>query len=101
MKTRHVFALDGVPAAHQAMAAARAHGIADGDLSLVARHDIELERIPDERKQVDMDFIPAAMRGTVTGGAAGLLAGLVALAVPTMGVTLAGAGAIALLGAVV
>jgi hypothetical protein len=100
MKTRHVFLVDGVPAAHQAIAAARAHGLDNHDLALVARHDIELERIPDERKQVDMDFVPAALRGTVSGGAAGLLAGLVALAVPSMGVTLAGAGAIALLGAV-
>jgi hypothetical protein len=101
MKTRHVFATTGVASAHQAMAAARAHGIPDADLSLIARHDIELERIPDERKEVAMDFIPAALRGTLGGGAAGLLAGLVALAIPTMGVTLAGAGAIALLGAMV
>src|SRR5688572_17192777 len=101
MKTRHVFLTDSVAAAHQAMAAARAHGILDDDLSLIARHDIELERIPDERKDVAMDFIPAALRGTVGGGAAGLLAGLVALAIPSMGVTLAGAGAIALLGAMV
>jgi hypothetical protein len=101
MKTRHVFATTGVPAAHAAMAAAREHGIRDDDLSLIARHDIELERIPDERKQVAMDFIPAALRGTIGGGGAGLLAGLVAMAIPTMGVTLAGAGAIALLGAMV
>jgi hypothetical protein len=101
MKTRHVFATTGVTSAHEAIAAARAHGIRDDDLSLIARSDIELDRIDDERKQVAMDFIPAALRGTVGGGAAGLLAGLVALAIPSMGVTLAGAGAIALLGAMV
>lgn len=101
MKTRHVFATTGVTAAHQAIAAARAHGILDADLSLIARSDIELDRIDDARKEVAMDFVPAALRGTVGGGAAGLLAGLVALAIPTMGVTLAGAGAIALLGAMV
>jgi hypothetical protein len=101
MKHRHVFATSGVPAAHAAMDAARAHGIRDDDLSLVARHDIELESIPDERKEVAMDFVPAALRGTVGGGAAGLLAGLVALAIPSMGVTLAGAGALAVVGAMV
>jgi len=101
MKTRHVFITDSVTDAHRAMAAAQAHGLAAQDLSLIARHDIELERIPDDEKQVAMDFIPAALRGTVGGGAAGLLAGLVALAIPSMGVTLAGAGAIALLGAMV
>lgn len=101
MKTRHVFVTTGIPAAHAAMGAARAHGIEDDDLSLIARHDIELEGIPDERKQVTMDFVPAALRGTIGGGAAGLLAGLVALAIPPLGVTLAGAGAIALLGAMV
>jgi hypothetical protein len=101
MKTRHVFATSGIPAAQAAMGAARAHGIRDDDLSLIARSDIELEEIPDERKHVEMDFVPAALRGTVSGGAAGLLAGLVALAIPPLGVTLAGAGAIALLGAMV
>ena len=101
MKTRHVFITDSVGNAHQAMAAAQAHGIERKDLSLIARHDIELERIADDRKQVAMDFMPAALRGAATGGGAGLLAGLVALAVPTMGVTLAGAGALALIGAVV
>ena len=99
MKTRHVFSTIDLPAARLAMQAARSAGVPDADLSLIARSDIELEKIPDDRKIVDMDTIPAALRGTLGGGVAGLLAGIVAIAIPPLGVTLAGAGAIALAGA--
>lgn len=99
MKTRHVFRTESLPAARLAMQAARSAGVPDADLSLIARSDIELEKIPDDRKIVDMDIIPAALRGTLGGGVAGLLAGVVAIAIPPLGVTLAGAGAIALAGA--
>lgn len=99
MKIRHVFSTQSIAAARTAMQAARTAGIPDADLSLVARSDIELEKIPDERKIVDMDTIPAALRGTLGGGVAGLLAGVVAVAIPPLGITLAGAGAMALAGA--
>ena len=101
MKTRHVFSTPDLDTARAAMAAARAAGIDDGCLLLVARSDIELESIPNERQEADSDFIPAALRGAGYGGAAGLLAGLVAVVVAPIGLTLAGAGAVALGGALV
>lgn len=101
MKTRHVFSTPDIPSAQAAMAAARGAGVDDSDLLLVARSDIELAAIPDERKEADTDMMPAALRGAGYGGATGLLVGLVAFAIPPLGVTLAGAAAAGLAGAMV
>ena len=60
MKIRHVFSVADVASARQAMQAARQAGLADDDLSLIARADIELEEIPDKRKLASTDFMPAA-----------------------------------------
>lgn len=101
MKTRHVFSTPDLDTARAAMAAACEAGIDDECILLVARSDIELESIPNERQEADSDFIPAALRGAGYGGAAGLLAGLVAVVVAPIGLTLAGAGAAAVGGALV
>lgn len=100
MKTRHVFSTPDLLAARTAMQAARDAGIDDRDISLVAREDIELQRIPDHLMQGRNDFYPAALRGGACGGGTGLLLGLIAVVVPPLGVTLAGAAAMTLAGAV-
>ena len=92
MKTRHVFSTPDLDTAQAAMAAARHAGIDDEDILLVARSDIELDSIPNDRQEADSDFVPAALRGAGYGGAAGLLAGLVAVVVTPIGLTLAGVG---------
>lgn len=97
MKTRHVYSTVGIGAATRAIQAAREAGIEDDDIALVARDDIATDRIPDDRKLVMNDFYPAAVRGAVAGGASGLLAGMVALVTP-IGLTIAGMGAMALIG---
>ena len=99
MKTRHVYSTPDLTTVAAAMAAARGAGIPDTDLLLVARSDIEVESVPDSRMQADTDMMPAAVRGAGYGGAAGLLAGLVAVAVPAVGITLAGAAAVGFAGA--
>lgn len=101
MKTRHVYTTPDLPAAREAVAAARSAGIDDNDILLVARSDIELDAVPDDRKEADSDMLPAAARGAGLGAGAGLLAGLVAVAIPPLGVTLAGAAATTLAGAAV
>lgn len=101
MKTRRVYSTSDVASAQHALQAARAAGVHNEDLSLIARSDIELEAIPDERKEAKTDFLPAVARGAAGGGAAGLLAGLIAIAVPPLGITLAGAGVMAIAGALV
>lgn len=95
MIQRYVFSTPNIDIAREAMSAARAGGIDDDHLLLVARSDIELEQIPDHRKQADTGMLPAAARGAGYGAGAGLLAGLVAVAIPPLGITLAGAAAVA------
>lgn len=100
MKTRCVFSTNDLPAARAAMAAAREAGVDDRDISLVAREDIELQKIPDHLMQGRNDFYPAAVRGGLCGGGTGLLLGLAAAAVPPLGVTLGAAAAMTVAGAV-
>jgi hypothetical protein len=101
MKTRCVFSTPDLATARAAMDAARQAGIPDDDISLIAREDIELQQIPDHLMIGRTDFYPAAARGAACGGGTGVLLGLIAIAVPPLGVTLAGATAIALAGAAV
>ncbi|KEZ96097.1 hypothetical protein A11M_0117140 [Xanthomonas vasicola pv. vasculorum NCPPB 895] len=101
MKLRRVYSTADLDSAQRVLQAARGAGIDNDALSLIARSDIELQDVPDERKDAKTDFLPAAARGAATGGAAGLVAGLVAIAVPPIGLTLAGAGVMALAGALV
>jgi hypothetical protein len=81
------------------MQAARAAGMPEQDISLIARSDIELEASPEQHKEAGSDFYPAALRGVIGGGATGLLAGLVAVAIPPIGITLAGVAGLAIAGA--
>ena len=101
MKSRHVFVTRDVIQARDALLALREQGVGVDDISLVARSDIELDRIPDDLKEADTDFLPAAMRGLGIGGATGLLAGLAAVVFTPVGITLAGAAAVGALGALV
>ena len=91
MKIRHVFALRDLEQTVRAVDAARAAGLGEDALSLLARRDIRLQQIPDSLKQAGGDFVPGALRGMVGGGSIGLLAGLLAAAVPAAGITVAGA----------
>ena len=85
-ENRSVFAVDDLARLEDALTAAREAGIADDDIALVARHDIELE------------LDPEASEPDEHGRERGLLAGLSAVTVPTLGVSLAGAGMLNLLG---
>jgi hypothetical protein len=101
MKTRHVFSAKDITQAEQAVGRLRHLGVEDDDISLIARSDISLQDIPDDRKVVAGDFYPAAIRGTLGGAATGLLAGIVAVVAAPIGLTLAGVGALTLAGAAV
>lgn len=101
MKNRHVFSAPDLVSAERAIAAVRAAGVADDDIALIARSDIEMDSIPDARLDASTDTVPAALRGTGVGAAAGLVAGIVAVAIPAVGITIAGAGLLTLLGAAV
>jgi hypothetical protein len=99
MKSRHVLSTPDAATARTVMQAARAAGIPEEDISLIARSDIELDAAPEQHKEAGSDFYPAALRGVVGGGAIGLLAGLVAVAIPPVGITVAGVAGLTVAGA--
>jgi len=99
MKHRHIHACRDLEQASAALAAAREAGVEQDDLSLVARADIEIEQLPDSLLEARKDSVPAALRGVAGGGAVGVVAGLLAVAVPPLGITLAGGALIAATGA--
>ena len=101
LKKRHVFATPDVATAEAVVREARRLGIDKDDIYLEARRDIEVRRIDDDRKNVSMDIVPAAWHGTLYGAAAGFLAGLLAMYIPFFGVSLAGAFALLVVGALV
>lgn len=101
MKTRHVFVTDTVADATAAIAAARRAGIGENDISLIADSAIEMEEIPDDLRNAESDFMPAAARGAMAGGSVGLIGGLVGVVVPPVGLTIVGVAATTLIGAAV
>ena len=101
MMKRHVFAAASLPIAEAVVSTARAHGVANNSICLEARSDVEIASISDERKNVSMDFIPAAWHGTLGGAVAGFLIGLAAMLVPNLGVSFGGALVTALAGALI
>lgn len=101
MKHRRIYSTPNLAAAQAALGAARDTGIDREDLSLIARSDIEMDAVPDDLREAHTDMVPAALRGAAGGGAVGLVAGLIAVAVPPLGITLAGAGLMTAVGALV
>lgn len=101
MKQRRIYSTPNLAAAQAAISAARDAGIDRHCLSLIARSDIEMDAVPDDLREANTDMVPAAMRGAAGGGALGLVAGLLAVAVPPLGITLAGAALMTGVGAAV
>ena len=91
MKTRHVFGTPDIDVAESAVDALRQASLADDCISLIARHDIESRFIPEDQQDTEDDFGRGGMKGLLAGGGSGLLVGLVAVAVPPLGLPLAGA----------
>lgn len=95
MRKRHVFSAPSLEIAQAVVDAARDAGIGRECIKIEARSDIETSRIRDDSKNVSMDFIPAALRGTVGGALVGLLVGIAFMFVPAL--RLSGGGALALM----
>lgn len=101
MKRRHVFSTSDVIAAKLAIRALSTAGVPDADISLIARDDIQLEEIPEQRIEPNEDFGGGGIKGLLAGGGSGLLAGVVAIIVTPLGLTLAGVAAMTVAGAAV
>lgn len=90
MKTRRVFSAPDLETAESALQAALHMGIRPEHASLIGRSEIEMTRMHDEDKEAaPTDFKPAALRGIVGGGVVGLVLGLIAMAIPSIGVPIA------------
>ncbi|AWV07107.1 DUF1269 domain-containing protein [Marilutibacter maris] len=85
MKQHHVFSTRDMRHANEVVALTRESGVPDRDISLVARADIELGEVPNERKEADTDFMPAALRGAGYGALAGIVIGLIGLMLVPLG----------------
>ncbi len=76
MKHRSVFRTGGVEDANRMVQLARQGGVADDDLYILARSDVEVQRVSNRRKMADSDLVPSAMRGVLFGAAVGLVVGI-------------------------
>ena len=81
IKHRHVYRTDNVEQARRAMHRAIEDGLSPDDIYLVARSDIEMRAISNNRKMADSDIVPAAIRGALTGAGLGLIVATAALLV--------------------
>lgn len=95
---RRIFAFDSVDAARAAVQRLRSRGVSDKCISLIARSDIEIESVPGELLDASSDLVPALGRGAAVGGATALVAGVVAMVFPPLGLAIGGPVLLAFLG---
>lgn len=99
MKNRRVFSAPSVAVAEAAMRQAIIAGIHPDHAALVGRSEIEVEQVPDDEKEAaPTDFKPAALRGLAGGAALGLVLGLLAMLVPSVGIHGAGVAVCVVIG---
>ena len=95
------YSMDSARTARIAVTELKRIGVPEKQISLAARPDIELEKLPDTYSGETSDFEPGLKRGLALGGTTGLVAGLAAAAIPPLGITLAGGALLAIVGAAV
>ena len=90
---RLYFLIPDKSVAHAIVAELRENGVAEDKIHIVAHERVELDNLPEGNLAHRSDLVPALERGAVTGGVAGLLAGLAVVAFPPAGI-LIGTGAV-------
>ena len=65
-------------------------------LHVIANKDVSLEELPEAELAQKSDLLPSLRRGALTGSGLGLFMGLVAMAVPPAGLTIAGGAVLAM-----
>ena len=65
-------------------------------IHVIANHNVPLKDLPEATLAQRSDLLPALARGATMGGLTGTLAGLVALAFPPAGLTIAGGAVVAI-----
>lgn len=95
MKERQFFFASDYEAAKDIIADLKDFGIPEDDLHVIAKDSVVLEPLPEADIAHRSDVLDAAKRGAATGGAMGLLGGIVAVTVPPAGLTLGGGAILA------
>lgn len=106
---RIYFLAPDIGTTHKIVDELRANSIEENDIHIIAKRGTPLQDLPEANPLQKSDIIPAMERALAIGGTTGLLAGLVAAALPTglvlggdalLASTLAGAGVGAWLGGI-
>lgn len=87
---RLIYAFDALASSRDSVEILAREGIDRNCISLIAQSNIEMDEIPGSLLDVSTDFIPALGRGAAVGGIAGMFAGLIAMAIPPLGIALGG-----------
>ena len=95
MMKRYIYAFDSLAPARDVVTTLREAGIDPRCISLVAKSDVQIEQIPDHYLDASKDFVPALERGVAIGGITGIVAGLVAMAIPPLGIAIGGGALLA------
>lgn len=88
---RYIYAFDTTDSARSASERLQALGFEEGDMSLIARPDLQHDEVPDQLLDASSDVVPAMGRGALIGGLTGLVAGIVLSFVPAFGLEIAAA----------
>ena len=83
---------------HQIVSEVEIAGIKEQHIHVIAGEGVQLEDLPEATLMQKSDFLPALERGVPLGAATGLLAGLVAMAIPG-GLTIGGGAILACMAA--
>ena len=91
---RLYFLLPNLSATHKVVDELLLARVTEKQIHVIAREGTELGDLPEASLIQKSDFVPAVGRGTALGGATGVVAGLVAIAMP--GVVVAGGALLAM-----
>jgi uncharacterized protein YheU (UPF0270 family) len=91
---RLYFLLPNLSVAHNVVDELLLARVAEKQIHVIAREGTELGDLPEASLLQKSDFVPAVERGVALGGATGVIAGLVAIAMP--GVVIAGGALLAM-----
>ncbi len=91
---RLYFLLPNLSATHKVVDELLLARVTEKQIHVIAREGTELGDLPEASLIQKSDFVPAVERGTALGGATGVVAGLVAIAMP--GVVVAGGALLAM-----
>ena len=90
-----LFLVPDADVAKDVIATLAALDVPEDHIGVVANDEALVADLPEPDVEDESDVVPAYARGVVAGGATGMVAGLVALAVPPLGLAAGGAAVVA------